>query len=142
MSDVYNLARFIRAQESDYELALGEIQGGRKESHWMWYIFPQIDGLGSSAMSQRFSIKSLSEARAYLEHPVLGPRLLACVEGLLQLKGRSADEIFGFPDNKKLRSSATLFAAASSVGSPFHQLLEKYFRGEHDTPTLHLLGIS
>jgi uncharacterized protein (DUF1810 family) len=138
--DPYDLNRFISAQEDDHERALGEIKDGRKRSHWMWYIFPQIDGLGSSAMSRRYSIKGFDEARAYLDHPVLGTRLTACVEVLLNLEGRSADEIFGFTDGKKLRSCATLFATVSEPGSVFHRLLDKYFHGEHDPMTLRLLS--
>jgi uncharacterized protein (DUF1810 family) len=105
----------------------------------MWYVFPQIDGLGSSAMSRRYAIKSLAEARAYLEHAVLGPRLTNCVEALLALEGHSAVEIFGPTDQLKLRSCATLFAEASTEGSLFHRLLEKYFQGEKDPATLPLL---
>jgi uncharacterized protein (DUF1810 family) len=138
--DRYGLARFVRAQEGAYERALAEIRQGRKRSHWMWYIFPQIDGLGLSAMSQRYAIRNLAEARAYLDHQVLGPRLVSCVEALLHLENRSAAENFGFPDDRKLRSCATLFAAASAAGSPFHRLLEKYFDGEYDPATLKRLG--
>jgi uncharacterized protein (DUF1810 family) len=101
----------------------------------MWYVFPQIDGLGFSAMSQRYAIKDLDEARAYLSHPILGPRLLTCAESLLSLKNKSADEIFGYPDTMKLRSCATLFATVSPSGSVFHQLLNKYFQGEPDPAT-------
>jgi len=141
MDDPYDLERFVRAQNDDYELAFSEIVTGRKRSHWMWYIFPQIEGLGSSAMSQRYAIKCRAEAGAYLDHPVLGPRLLACVEALLSLEGRSAEQIFGFPDDRKLRSCATLFAEVSLSGSVFHQLLEKYFQGERDGATLRQLAL-
>ncbi|HEY2713220.1 MAG TPA: DUF1810 domain-containing protein [Chthoniobacterales bacterium] len=134
-----DLDRFVQAQKDSYEQALSEIKSGEKRSHWMWYIFPQIAGLGHSAMSQRYSIKSLAEAKAYLGHPVLGPRLIICGEALLNLENRSADGIFGFLDAKKLRSSVTLFAAASPGESIFQQLLSKYFCGEHDPATLHLL---
>ncbi len=140
MSDRYDLERFVRAQEDSYERALTEIRNGGKRSHWMWYIFPQIAGLGQSLMSQRFAIKSLEEARAYLAHPILGPRLLTCMETLLRLRGFSADEIFGFPDTMKLRSCATLFAAASPPDSVFHRLLDRYFQGEKDAETIRLLG--
>ena len=136
MDDPYDLERFVRAQTDDYELALSEIMSGRKRSHWMWYIFPQIEGLGSSAMSRQYAIKSRAEARAYLDHALLGPRLLACVEALLGLEGRSAEQIFGFPDDRKLRSCATLFASVSPSGSVFDRLLEKYFQGERDAATL------
>lgn len=130
----------MRAQEGAYERALAEIRNGRKRSHWMWYIFPQIEGLGLSAMAQRYAIRSLAEARAYLDHPVLGPRLVTCVETLLHLENRSAAEILGFPDDRKLRSCATLFAAVSAAGSAFDRLLEKYFQGEHDPATLKRLA--
>jgi uncharacterized protein (DUF1810 family) len=140
VNDPFNLERFVRAQESDYERALSEIRNGRKRSHWMWYIFPQIDGLGFSEMSQRYAIKSAAEAMAYLGHAVLGPRLIACVEELLRLEDRSANEIFGFPDDKKLRSCATLFASVSPPGSVFHRLLDRYFQGEPDPATLRRLA--
>jgi uncharacterized protein (DUF1810 family) len=136
MDDRYDLERFVTAQRDDYERALSEIMNGRKRSHWMWYIFPQIGGLGSSAMSRRYAIKNQAEARAYLDHAVLGPRLLACVEALLSLEGRSVEQIFGFPDDRKLRSCATLFATISPSGSVFHRLLERYFQGKPDAATL------
>jgi uncharacterized protein (DUF1810 family) len=139
--DPYDLERFVRAQESDYERALAEIRSGRKHSHWMWYVFPQIDGLGFSSMSKRFSIKSVGEAQAYLDHPVLGPRLLECAEAALHVEGRSAMEIFGSPDDLKLQSSATLFACVSPPGSVFDRLLGRYYRGVRDPRTLQLLGI-
>jgi uncharacterized protein (DUF1810 family) len=140
MNDPYDLERFVRAQRDDCELALSEIMNGRKRSHWMWYIFPQIEGLGSSAMSRRYAIKSRAEARAYLDHALLGPRLLACVEALLNLEGRSVEQIFGFPDDRKLRSCATLFATVSPSGSVFQRLLERYFHGERDAATLRQLA--
>ena len=114
-----DLERFVHAQEHSYERALSEIKGGQKRSHWMWYIFPQLEGLGHSAMSQRYSIGSLAEAEMYLKHPILGPRLITCLEALLNLENRSAEDIFGFLDAKKLRSSVTLFAAASPGESIF-----------------------
>jgi len=138
--DPYDLERFVRAQAGDYERALGEIRAGRKRSHWMWYIFPQLEGLGASAMSRQYAIKSLTEARAYLAHPVLGPRLTSCVEALLALEGRSAVEIFGPADELKLRSCATLFAEAATPSSVFDRLLDKYFQGERDASTLRLLA--
>lgn len=137
--DRYDLDRFVQAQAGDYERALSELRQGQKRSHWMWYIFPQHQGLGWSAMSQRYSIKSLDEARAYLGHPVLGVRLVECVEVLLTVEGRSTYEIFGSIDEKKLRSCATLFATVSEPGSVFHRLLEKYFDGERDPMTIRLL---
>ena len=139
--DPYDLSRFVRAQEVGYEQIVAEIRSGRKRSHWMWYVFPQIDGLGFSSLSKRYSIKSLGEARAYLAHPVLGPRLLECAEAVVSLEGRSATEIFGSPDDMKLRSCATLFACVSPSGSVFARLLGKYYRGRRDGKTVQLLGI-
>jgi uncharacterized protein (DUF1810 family) len=139
-ADPYGLSRFVQAQVGDYEQALSEIRSGRKRSHWMWYIFPQYDGLGSSAISKRYAIRSLAEAEAYLRHPVLGPRLLECTEAALAIEGQPASEVFGFPDDLKLRSSATLFALVSPPGSVFERLLDKYFGGERDDKTLHLVG--
>lgn len=139
--DPYDLSRFLRAQEGDYDHALSELRAGRKRSHWMWYIFPQLAGLGSSEISRRYAIRSTDEARAYLGHRVLGPRLRECAEAVLEVEGRSAHEIFGSPDDLKLRSSATLFACASAAGSVFERLLAKYFGGEPDPVTLRLLGI-
>jgi uncharacterized protein (DUF1810 family) len=138
--DPHDLARFVEAQAGDYETALAEIRAGRKRSHWMWYIFPQIDGLGFSSMARRYAIKSLDEARAYLDHPVLGPRLVEITEAALAVEGRSAHEIFGSPDDMKLRSCATLFARAASEGSVFSRLLDKFFDGKPDVRTLELLG--
>ena len=141
-SDPHNLNRFVQAQEDDYEQALGEIRSGRKQSHWMWYIFPQFDGLGFSSTSKRYSIKSVAEAKAYLAHPVLGPRLRACTDAVLGVEGRSAVEIFGSPDVKKLRSCATLFACVSPEGSVFERLIGRYYRGERDGKTLRLLEMA
>jgi uncharacterized protein (DUF1810 family) len=139
-SDPHDLRRFVQAQEGVHEQALAEIKSGRKRSHWMWYIFPQIDGLGFSATSRLYAIKSLAEAKAYLEHPVLGPRLVECAEAALAVEGRTAHEIFGSPDDMKLRSCATLFAHVSPQGSVFHRVLVGYFRGLTDEQTLRLLG--
>jgi uncharacterized protein (DUF1810 family) len=130
----------VRAQEGTYERALSEIRSGQKQSHWMWYVFPQFDGLGWSATSRRYAIKSLDEARAYLAHPVLGPRLVECAEALLSLQDLTANDVFGYPDDLKLRSSATLFAQVSSNGSVFHRILDKYFDGKPDRETLRLIG--
>ena len=138
--DPYDLARFVEAQERVYAQALSEIRSGQKRSHWMWYIFPQFDGLGFSSTSRRYSIKSVAEAEAYLAHPILGPRLLESVRATLGIEGRSALEVFGSPDDMKLRSSATLFASVSPPGSVFGQLLDRYFSGEPDDKTLRLLG--
>jgi uncharacterized protein (DUF1810 family) len=141
-SDPHNLSRFVQAQEDDYRQALAEIRSGRKRSHWMWYIFPQFDGLGFSSTSRHYAIKSLAEAQAYLAHPVLGPRLKECAEAVLAVQGRSAFEIFGSPDDMKLRSCATLFACVSPHGSVFERLLATHYGGERDSKTLQLLGIA
>lgn len=141
-NDPYDLARFVKTQQRDYAKALSEIKAGRKTSHWMWYVFPQIEGLGFSTTSKRFAIKSGKEAKAYLDHPVLGRRLEECAGVLLSLEDRSAHEIFGSPDDLKLRSSATLFAHVSPEDSVFHRLLSKYFAGDHDVETLRLLGLA
>jgi uncharacterized protein (DUF1810 family) len=140
--DPYNLSRFVRAQEKDYERALSEIRSGKKRTHWMWYIFPQIDGLALSSTSKHYSIKSIEEAKGYLDHPILGARLLECAEAVVRVEGRSAREIFGSPDDLKLRSCATLFARVLPPGSVFDRLLRKHYRGEPDDKTLHLLGIA
>ena len=124
--DPYDLNRFLQAQKNDYQRALSEIRNGRKRSHWMWYIFPQYDGLGFSSTSKRYAIKSVAEAEAYLRHSVLGPRLVECAEAVLGVEGRSASEVFGSPDDLKLRSCATLFAAVSPAGSVFERVLEKF----------------
>jgi len=139
-SDPFNLARFVEAQKDDYERALAEIESGRKQSHWMWYIFPQLAGLGSSSTAQFYAIKSLDEARAYLAHPVLGTRLLACTEAAVRVEGKTANAIFGMPDCLKLRSCATLFACVAEPDSVFERLLGKYYAGERDPRTLELLG--
>ena len=132
--DPYDLERFVQAQAADYDRALSELRAGKKRSHWMWYIFPQLEGLGHSPMSQRYSIKSVAEARAYLDHPVLGPRLRDSAAIVRDIEGRTALEIFGSPDDLKLRSCVTLFAGVS-VEPVFEQVLEKYFDGQHDEKT-------
>ena len=137
--DPYDLDRFVQAQQGTYEQALSEIRSGRKRSHWMWFVFPQFDGLGFSATSRQYAIKSVAEAEAYLAHAILGPRLLEISAAALSVAGRTALEIFGSPDDMKLRSSATLFASVSRAGSVFDQLLERYFEGERDQRTLRLL---
>src|SRR5258706_6937504 len=124
--DPHDLNRFLQAQAADYARALSEIQSGHKRTHWMWYIFPQLDGLASSPTSKRYAIKNFEEAKAYLSHPILGPRLLECAEAALNVQGTSATEIFGSPDDLKLHSSATLFAAISPPNSPFERLLNKF----------------
>jgi uncharacterized protein (DUF1810 family) len=138
--DSYELTRFVQAQRDEYERAFSEIKSGRKRSHWMWYIFPQLAGLGWSAMSRRYAIKSLDEAKAYLRHPVLGPRLRECFETLLTLEEKSAHAVFGSPDDLKLRSCATLFAHVSPPDSVFSRLLDQYFQGDRDQATLRLLA--
>lgn len=130
--DPHGLGRFVQAQKHDYEQALSELRAGQKRSHWMWYIFPQFDGLGFSATSRRYAIKSVAEAEAYLAHSVLGLRLTECADAVLSVQGRSASEIFGSQDDIKLRSSATLFAHVSPPGSVFERLLDKYFEGSRD----------
>jgi len=140
MDDPYDLARFVHAQERDYDQALSEIRSGRKRSHWMWYVFPQLDGLGSSSTTRRYAIKSAAEAKAYVRHPILGPRLVEIAEAAAGIEGRSAVEVFGSPDDMKLRSCATLFARVSPAGSVFERLLARYFDGDPDSETLFLLG--
>ena len=138
--DPYDLDRFVKAQAETYERALAELRSGQKRTHWMWYIFPQLDGLAFSATSKRYAIKSLEEARAYLGHSLLGSRLQECAEAVLRIEGRSAAAIFGSPDDLKLRSCATLFASVSPPGSVFDRVLERYYGSERDGRTLRLLG--
>jgi uncharacterized protein (DUF1810 family) len=140
MTGVHDLSRFLDAQQGTYEGALSEIRQGQKRSHWMWFVFPQYAGLGVSPTSQRYAINSVTEAEAYLKDPVLGRRLLECAEALLRVEGRSVQQIFGFPDDMKLRSCATLFAHVSPAGSVFERVLQKYFGGERDEKTLRLLS--
>ena len=139
-NDPYNLNRFISAQEGIFEDVITELRNGRKQTHWMWFIFPQIDGLGFSSTTKYYAIKSLEEARQYLNHPVLGARLLQCAGLVLAVEGKSALEIFGSPDDMKLKSSMTLFAQAAGPGSVFARVLEKYFHGQQDERTITLLG--
>jgi uncharacterized protein (DUF1810 family) len=141
MDDPFHLDRFVEAQGRIYEAALAELRQGQKVSHWMWFVFPQIEGLGLSAISQHYSITCLDEARAYLDHPVLGPRLVECAEAINAVHGRSALEVFGAPDDLKLRSSLTLFAHAAPDTPVFAQALAKYFAGEPDRATLEKLGV-
>ncbi len=139
IEDRYRLDRFVRAQEWTYEEALIELRAGKKRSHWMWFIFPQLEGLGRSATAQHYAIKSLDEARAYLAHPLLGERLRECVTVLLGLEGCSAEDIFGYPDVRKLHSSLTLFDRVSG-DDIFARALDKYYGGERDAATLRLAG--
>lgn len=138
-SDTVDLSRFTSAQESIYDSVLAELRNGRKRTHWMWYIFPQIDGLAHSTTSKYYAIKSIEEARQYLNHPVLGKRLLECAEAVFAIEGKSISEIFGYPDNLKLKSSMTLFAYVADQCSVFARILDKYFNGEQDALTLQLL---
>jgi uncharacterized protein (DUF1810 family) len=138
-NDPFDLQRFVSAQQGIYERALAELRAGRKRTHWMWFVFPQLVGLGHSETAEYFAIKSADEARAYLAHPVLGSRLAECCDALLALRDWSASEIFGYPDDLKLRSSMTLFAHICYPGSRFQRVLEKYYDGEEDPRTLQLL---
>lgn len=137
--DPWNLARFVSAQEGVYARALAELRAGEKQSHWMWFIFPQLVGLGSSSTAQRYGIRGLAEAKAYLDHPILGPRLVECMQTILTIPDRSAFEIFGSPDDLKLRSCATLFAELSSGRSIFTEVLERFFEATPDPLTLQRL---
>jgi len=140
-SDPYNLNRFVAAQNAVFAQVCAELAAGEKHSHWMWFIFPQLRGLGSSPMAQRYAIGSLDEARAYLAHPLLGERLRRCTGLVNRLEGRSAQQIFGHPDDLKFRSSMTLFArAAAGAAEPFEEALTKYFAGEKDSRSVELLG--
>ena len=136
MSNPYELKRFVDAQEGVYEQACAELRAGRKRSHWMWFVFPQIRGLGSSPTAVRFAISGMEEARAYLEHPVLGLRLRECAGIVVGVEGRTVEEIFGYPDDLKFHSSMTLFAKAAEEAGMFGEALEKYFGGEMDRGTL------
>jgi uncharacterized protein (DUF1810 family) len=136
MNDPYNLQRFVDAQQAVFDTVRNELRAGSKRSHWMWFIFPQIQGLGSSEMARRFAISSADEARAYLGHPVLGGRLRECSALVAALDGRTAEEVFGYPDDMKFRSSMTLFASVSPEDEVFSQCLHKYFGGEPDAATL------
>ncbi len=140
MNNSYVLERFLNAQDGCYAQALAELKAGRKCGHWIWYILPQLTVLGRSGMAQHYGISGLDEARAYWQHPVLGPRLQACCEALLALEGRSAHEIMGSPDDLKLRSCATLFAQVAGENSVFTQVLDTYFEGEPDPLTLEFLA--
>ncbi len=140
MNDPYDLNRFLTAQKSTYETALSEIRNGRKQSHWMWFIFPQIVGLGRTETSQTYAIKSREEAIAYLDHPTLGERLREASEALLSLKNKSATEVFGTPDDLKLRSRMTLFKSVSTDNEVFLQVLDRFYGGEEDPQTVRILS--
>lgn len=139
MSDPYHLERFVAAQDRVFDQVCSELKQGKKRSHWMWFVFPQIRGLGHSDMAQRYAIGSREEAQAYLDHPVLGPRLRQCASHLMQVEGRSIGEILGYPDDLKLRSSMTLFARVAKDNQIFVDVLEKYFAGQLDPATLERL---
>jgi uncharacterized protein (DUF1810 family) len=139
MSDPYNLQRFVDAQDRVYARVVAELRAGRKTSHWMWFVFPQVAGLGSSPMAQQYAINSLDEARAYLGHAVLGARLLECTQLVLDVKGRDISDILGYPDDLKFRSSMTLFAAVDGAPQMFGAALQQYFAGQADTRTLQIL---
>ena len=139
MDDPYNLQRFVDAQRPVYEQVRSELREGRKSSHWMWFVFPQIEGLGSSAPARRFAISCLNEAEAYLKHPLLGPRLRECTQLVNLVEGAAIDRILGYPDDLKFRSSMTLFAKATSDNRVFNEALSKYFGGEPDQATLERL---
>ena len=130
MNDIYNLERFINAQENSYKIALKEIQNGEKQGHWMWFIFPQIDGLGMSPMSRKYSIKNQQEAKDYLDHNILGNRLIEITRALMKIEQKSARSIFGYPDDLKLKSSMTLFKIISPDNKLFSDVLVKYFNGK------------
>jgi uncharacterized protein (DUF1810 family) len=142
VDDPYNLDRFLTAQNDGgtYDQALAELRGGSKRGHWMWFVFPQIAGLGQSATSRLYAISSLAEARAYLRHPVLGPRLIECADAVAGLKNRTAGQIFGGIDAQKLHSSVTLFLHAAPGETVFRKILDQYFQGQPDPATDELLA--
>jgi uncharacterized protein (DUF1810 family) len=137
--DPFDLGRFVTAQADTYDQALAELRRGKKHGHWMWSVFPQFDGLGSSPVSRRYAVKSLDEARAYLAHPVLGARLRECADTLLRLAGRSASDILPYPDDLKLQSSMTLFELVAGPGAAFSSVLDAYFLGRRDDRTLNMV---
>jgi uncharacterized protein (DUF1810 family) len=139
MNDPFNLQRFVDAQEPLYERALAELRDGRKQSHWIWFVFPQIAGLGHSTMAEKYAIRTLDEAKAYLDHPVLGPRLSECTQLVLNIEGKTAVQIFDYPDDLKFRSSMTLFAHAATDAPIFRDAIRKYFNGTFDRVTVRAL---
>lgn len=141
-NDPFKLERFVEAQNGVYDRVCEELRAGKKQSHWMWFIFPQLQGLGSSEMAVRYAISSIEEAHAYLEHPTLGARLRECTGIVLAVEGRTVEEIFGYPDDLKFHSSVTLFAQAATISEEdlvFSQALEKYFSGKEDPTTMQRL---
>ena len=139
MTDAFHFTRFVDAQEPVFPEVLKELRAGRKTSHWMWFIFPQIEGLGHSSTARYFAIRSLDEAKAYLRHPVLGPRLRECARLVNAVEGRTASQIFVDPDDLKFRSSMTLFAQATDDNAEFVEAIRKYFSGEFDAATVERL---
>ena len=139
-NDPFDLQRFVDAQDRIYDTVVDELTAARKRSHWMWFIFPQLRGLGSSPTAVRFAISSADEARAYLAHELLGPRLRECARMVARIDGRSAEDIYGWPDDMKLRSSMTLFARAADDNADFVAVLDKFYGGEEDPATLALLS--
>ena len=139
MSDPYDLQRFVDAQNPVFDQVLAELRAGRKRSHWMWFIFPQIRGLGASPMANRYAISSIEEARAYLDHLILGPRLRECTRLVTEIEGRTIAQIFGYPDDLKFRSSITLFAHAIPDNKIFMDAIAKYFPEGDDPSTLERL---
>lgn len=135
-----NLQRFLIAQETDYKLALSEIKNGRKRSHWIWYIFPQIQGLGFSETSKYYAIENIDEAEAFLKHPLLGSRLIAICKALIHLKENNASEVMGSPDDMKLKSSMTLFSVVDNADEVFQAVLNKFFNGEKGQATLQIIS--
>ena len=140
MPNEYNLQRFLDAQDHVYGAVLDELRAGRKSGHWMWFIFPQITGLAHSGTAQKFAMASLDEAKAYLQHPILGPRLRECTQLVLNVEGRSAERIFGYPDHLKFRSCLTLFMTATTDNKVYKDALLKYFNGKPDELTLDILA--
>ncbi|WP_083740026.1 DUF1810 domain-containing protein [Mycobacterium sp. MS1601] len=136
MSDPFQLQRFIDAQDPVYATVLAELRAGRKRTHWMWFVFPQLRTLGHSPTARHFGISDVAEARAYLAHPVLGPRLRECCRLAAAIEGRTAEQVFGFPDNLKLRSSATLFALCGDDAGDFNAVLDRFYDGQPDPETL------
>jgi uncharacterized protein (DUF1810 family) len=139
VNDPYNLRRFVEAQNAVFEQVCSELREGRKRGHWMWFVFPQIDGLGHSSLASRFAVSSREEAEVYLKHPILGPRLRECSRLVTLVEGRSINQIFDYPDDLKFRSSMTLFAHATDENQIFKDALQKYFKGEFDRSTLERL---
>jgi uncharacterized protein (DUF1810 family) len=138
-TDRFDLQRFVIAQQSVYATALAELKHGTKRSHWMWFIFPQVEGLGHSSMAQRYAIRSLGEAVAYLAHPLLGTRLLESTDAVLNVTGKSAHQIFGSPDDAKFKSSMTLFDRADRRG-PYREVLDRYYEGKTDAASLQIIN--